>query len=328
MALTEYRLGAQPNDPRKPRLRLERYQLTAPTPPTSADWASTVPAWPMNMNDTVGDCVAASAAHFAQAVDWYGRGLDQPVADADVLAMYEAISGYTPSDPSTDVGATLQDGLGYWHTTGVGGNTIAAFMQIDHTNLDTVRNCIALFGGVYAAFQCPASALTQFRVGQPWIDKSPSEILGGHAVPLHAYTPDGFTCVTWGRTQQMDVAFYQRYFNEAWVPIDLDWLSAQGYSPDHIDTDALNADYEALTGQPGPFPPMPAPAPTPPEPAPQPVPEPTPAPTPAPRPPAPEPPAPVPAPAPDPAPATPPPAPDVKQQLIVAFENWKRSEGL
>lgn len=277
--MTRHPLGRQPNDPRKPRLRLARYQLATPTPATSADWLSGVATWPMSLNDTIGDCTAAAAGHYAQAVNWYGRNQNAPVPDADVLAMYEAISGYTPSDPATDVGATLQDALGYWRTTGVGGNTIAAFAQLDHTDLPMVRDCIDLFGGVYCGMNFPASAMTQFNAGQPWTVVKRSAIEGGHCVPIGAYDASTFTCVTWGQAQAMDVAFFQRYFDEVWVPIDLDWLTAAGYSPGKLDTDALNADFMALTGQPGPFPqsnPTPAPVPTP-EPAPAPAPAPQPA---------------------------------------------------
>lgn len=273
-----YRLGRQPNDPRKPRLRLDEYQVTPPAPPASADWVSQIKTWPMSMNDQIGDCTAAGAGHIAQLVNWYGRGQDAPVSDTDILAMYEAISGYRPGHPNTDVGATLQDALGYWRTTGVGGNTIAAFAQLDPRNLDLVRDCINLFGAVYTGLNVPKSAMDQTNAGQPWAIVPGSPILGGHCVPLAAYDQNSFTAVTWGQTQVVELAFYERYFDEVWVAIDLDWAAATGYSPQHLNTDTLNADFQALTGQPGPFPVQPAPQPTP-----QPTPTPTPAPQPTPK---------------------------------------------
>lgn len=539
-----YRLGRQPNDPRKPRLRWNEYQVAAPTPPPSADWVSQVKSWPMSLNDSIGDCTAAGAGHIAQLVNWYGRGQDAPVSDADVLAMYEAISGYNPADPSTDVGATLQDALNYWRKSGVGGNTITAFAQLDPQNLDLVRDCISLFGAVYCGLNVPQSAMDQIHAGQPWTLVAGSPILGGHClapgtrvlrddlrwvpieevnvgegligfdeqptggnrrfarslvessdilelpcfelefddgttviasedhlwlsatsgggrtynqgwirtdqmrvrgpggsygtkirkalpvwdedrsrnagylaaafdgegwidsgkvarsdgctsglrsihkvgfaqrdnamwkhvtqslkergfeyhcwdrpggykpdgesvlhltlsrrgqvmrflgsirphrlldkftpdllgamycepvalvrktpigkhpvvalgtstrtflaeglashncVPLAAYDAHSFTAITWGQTQKMNLPFYQRFFDEAWVAVDLDWATAAGYSPAHLNTATLNADFEALTGQPGPFPAQPTPAP-------QPTPSPTPSPAPA-----------------------------------------------
>jgi hypothetical protein len=167
--------------------------------------------------------------------------------------MYSAISGYDPKTGRNDNGATLQDALGYWHNNGLGGNKIAAYAQIDHTNLDLIRNCIAVFGSVYTGFNVPSSAMDQFDTGQPWTVVTRSRIEGGHCVPLMAYDSTSFTCVTWAKTQKLDLAFLGRYFDEIWVPIDLDWLTAAGTSPAGLDTSALNADYTALTGQPGPF---------------------------------------------------------------------------
>lgn len=263
--MTTYQFGRQPNDPTKLRLRLNSSQFGAITPPPAADWVSGVKAWPMSLNDSLGDCVAAGAGHFAQAIDYYGRQQNSPVADTDVLKMYETISGYIPGQPATDVGATLQDGLDYWRKTGIGGNNIAAFAQIDHTNVPLVQNCINLFGGVYTGMNFPASAMDQFNSGGTWSVVARSAIEGGHCVPIHAYDTGSFTCVTWGATQRMDIKFFQRYFDEVWVPIDLDWLSSSGFSPGSVDTNTLNADFMALTGSPGPFPqtdpsPVPAPA--------------------------------------------------------------------
>ncbi|MFE2994097.1 hypothetical protein ACFXG4_03650 [Nocardia sp. NPDC059246] len=220
----------------------------------------------MSLNDSLGDCTAAGAGHVAQQINWYGQHQDAPVADSDVLAMYEAISGYRPGQPSTDVGATLQDALKYWHTTGVGGNKIAAYAQIKATDLATIRACISLFGAVYTGMNFPASAMDQFNAGKPWTVVPRSRVEGGHCVPIGAYDASSFTCVTWGKTQKLSVDFFQRYFDEVWTVLDLDWLTAQGVSPAAIDGASLNANYQALTGQPGPFPtvaPSPVPAPTP-----------------------------------------------------------------
>jgi hypothetical protein len=259
--VSRYRLGRQPNDPRKARLRLSSYLTAAPAPPPVADWLSGVASWPMLGNDTIGDCTAAGAAHAAQAVNFYGQGKTAAVSLADTIAMYSAISGYTPKDPASDVGATLQDALGYWRKTGIGGNKISAFVQIDAADLATVRMCIATFGFVYAGMNFPGSAMDQFDAGKPW-SVVRSSIDGGHCVPLGAYDARSFSCVTWGRQQSMTVDFYQRYVDETWACVDLDWLRSTGSSPAGLNVAALNADFLALTGQPGPFPAT-APPPTP-----------------------------------------------------------------
>jgi len=252
--VAQYLLGRQPDDPRKPRVRLRALPGVTLTPPASRDWLSAVPGpWGFLANDRLGDCVAAAAGHHAQAINWYGQALNQGVSDADTITMYSAISGYNPTTGANDNGAMLSDGLAYWQKSGIGGNKIAAYAQISATDLDLIRNCIAVFGGVYTGFNCPQSALDQFDKGQPWSVVNRARIAGGHCVPIGGYGADYFECVTWGARQRMSVAFLQRYFDEFWVPIDLDWMRAAGTSPDGLDTATLNADYMALTGKPGPF---------------------------------------------------------------------------
>jgi hypothetical protein len=259
--VTSYALGRQPADPTQPKLRLRRTGTVQA--PETCDWLSQVARWGMLGNDQVGDCTMAGAAHVAMAVDKYGQNRDLTITDQQVLTAYSAVSGYNPADPATDVGATLQDALNYWRKQGLVGNTIAAFAFIDPQDLELVRACIAVFGAVYTGFNVPQSAMEQFNHGQPWTVTGRTRMLGGHCVPLGAYTPDTFTCVTWGQTQTMDLGFYRRYFDEVAVPIDLDWMRANGTSPAGLDVAALNTDFTALTGQPGPFPnitPTPPPA--------------------------------------------------------------------
>lgn len=255
--------GRLPNDPRKDRARL------APLPggvvaPASADWTSGITAWAMLLNDQVGDCTIAGAAHSVMVFERWGRNLPVSFTDYDILAAYEKVSGYEPNHPETDAGATLQDALAYWRQTGIAGHKIDAFAQIDATNVDLVKACIAIFGTVYAGLNFPASAMDQFDAGQPWSIVKRSKIEGGHCVPLVGYSATSMRCVTWGAVQDMDLAFYERYFDECWVPISLDWLRSTGLSPAGLDVATLNSDYEAITGKPGPFPgPAPTPAPSP-----------------------------------------------------------------
>jgi hypothetical protein len=262
----DFKGGRLPHDANPPRLVMENYLTATPTPPASADWVAGVKTWPMLLNDQLGDCTVAGAGHIAQQVNWFGRDQNSTPTDADTLAAYEAISGYKPGQPATDVGATLQSALDYWHKTGLGGNKIAAFAQVKATDLATIRMCIARFGSVYCGMWVPQAAMDQFDAGKPWTVAKRSANLGGHCVPLMAYDADNFTCVTWGRAQAMSLAFFKAQFDEVWVPIDLDWLRSNGLSPAGIDTTALNGDYASMTGQAGPFPavtPTPSPTPTP-----------------------------------------------------------------
>lgn len=272
-----YRLGALPNDPSKPRVSLRLKPGAALTPPASVDWSTTVPAgqWGMLGNDSVGDCVAAGAFHGQQVFEKTAQNVDTGFTTAQALAMYSAISGYTPSNPNSDVGATLQDGLGYWRKTGLNGYKLGAFAEFDYTNTDLVKQIIADFGVAYLALEVPDSAMQQFDAGQPWTVVKRSRIDGGHCVPGVGYDANYLYVITWGAVQKVAWSFYTKYFQESWAPISADWMEKTGKTPSGLDGVTANADYQALTGDTAsPFPTV-APTPTP-------VPDPTPTPTPAP----------------------------------------------
>jgi hypothetical protein len=266
-------LGALPNDPQKPRVTLKAHPGVKLTPPASAGWYSTVAptAWGMLGNDSAGDCVPAGAFHGQQLIEKAAQGVDTGFTTAQAIAMYSAISGYDPRKPSTDVGATLQDGLGFWRNTGLNGYKIEAFAEIDYRNLDLIKQCVADFGLTYAALEVPSSAMSQFDAGQPWDVVKRSQIEGGHCVPIVGYDAQYLYVVTWSAIQKVTYAFYNKYFEENWVPVDADWQSKTGITPSGLDGATANADYQALTGDTAsPFPTV----------APTPVPDPTPTPTP------------------------------------------------
>lgn len=266
------KLGRLPNDPAKPRLRLA---LTA-SASGSADWLSRVPSYPMYGNDRIGDCTCAAAGHMLQAWTAYASA-EVTVPDDAVLSAYEAVSGYNPATGANDNGAVMQDVLGYWRKIGIGGHKILAFAQIDHTNPAQVRAAIEAFGGLYVGVNFPASAMTQFDQHQPWTVVAGSQIEGGHAIHVGAYTGAELTCVTWGALQGLDQSWWNQYVEEAWVVVTQDWIAANGRTPAGEAVAALGADFTRLTGEASPFPPpAPTPQPVPPAPGPAPTPAPSP----------------------------------------------------
>jgi hypothetical protein len=221
----------------------------------------------MYLNDRLGDCTAAGIGHKIEGDTRYGQGATVEVTDDDVLRLYEATGGYDPSDPSTDQGAVCQDVLKYVQKTGVAGHKIIAYAQVDLSNLTEVRQAIALFGQIYCGFNFPDSAMTQFNAGQPWDVVKGARIEGGHCVTIGAYDPTGFECITWGAVQKLTLAFFKKYFDEAWVIVDSDFVNAQtGKDAAGVDLYTLGQDFAALTGKANPIPqprPTPTPAPTP-----------------------------------------------------------------
>ena len=133
-------------------------------------------------------------------------------------------------------------------TVGVAGHQIQAWVQVDFTNLEHVRQAIYLFGHLSIGVNLPDLAMNQFGQGLPWdvTGEDDGGIDGGHDVPIFGYGSQGFTCVTWGRLQQMGIPWFQKYVEEAYAAVSIDWLASSGLAPNRLDIDALVADLADL----------------------------------------------------------------------------------
>jgi hypothetical protein len=107
-----YKLGKKPalHDPRT--LQMANYLELPPVPP-ARDWTE------------------KAAAHFIQAWSANAGPKEIVLPDQAILKTYEAVSGYKPSEPSTDRGAVELDVLRYWRKTGIGGYKIDAFVALE-----------------------------------------------------------------------------------------------------------------------------------------------------------------------------------------------------
>ncbi len=71
----------------------------------------------MYLNDQLGCCVEAAAAHMIQQWNFYAGHPAKPT-DQDVLSAYEAVGGYVPGDPNSDNGTDMLAFLNWWRQTG------------------------------------------------------------------------------------------------------------------------------------------------------------------------------------------------------------------
>lgn len=235
-------------------LKLARYLAPAvalPPPPAEVSWVTEVPAWPMYLNDQLGDCVCAAMAHCLQQWSFYGAGTEITVPDHAVLKAYEDISGYDPTDPSTDNGCVMLDALKYWKRTGIGGHKILAYMSVDWTNATELFQAIELFGSVFTGLALPVTAQSESAwtvpPGGPINNAAGAPgTWGGHCVPIMAASPHSRTCVTWGSTLKMSPNFANDYIEEAYVVLSPDWFSKIGMSPAKFNMTQLTADLAQL----------------------------------------------------------------------------------
>ncbi len=251
------KLGKKPKreDPRT--LMLASYADLAELPPVPGaySWSRNVPAWPMYMNDRLGDCTAAGAAHMLESWNAAAGRSFEP-RDDDVLAFYEATGGYDPANPASDQGAVEIDVLNYWRKNGFAGHRIAAYAAVNVQDQRELQAAIYLFGGVYAGVELPATAQREEIWGVPAPDiNAPDGVpgsWGGHCVPLLDYWNQGaddfYNCVTWGAVKRLTGDWLRTYCSECYAIVTMDFfLASTGRDPAGLDLDALERDLLAVT---------------------------------------------------------------------------------
>ncbi len=221
-----------------------------PVPPTFGH-QDLYAAQPIGMlgNDQYGDCVWAGAAH--ETMLWGDEAKRTfTFTDKTVLSDYSKVTGFNPSDPSSDKGTDMSVAASYRRKTGIVDadgkrHKVAAYLALGVGNLDDVKLACYLFGAVGIGVKFPASAMDQFNKGQPWSVVPGSKIEGGHYVPLVGFDGTHFLIVTWGKLHPMDPDFLQTYMDEGIAYLSKEMLTA-GKSLEGFDEAALQADLKAL----------------------------------------------------------------------------------
>jgi hypothetical protein len=227
-----------------------------PTPPTSRHWGrSRTESWGMLGNDRFGDCTCAGAIHQMQT--WLAADEHQQTVftEDDALQAYHDVTGFTPNNPASDEGAYLLDVLNYWRKHGIGrtpDRKIMAFAQLNPQNVNEVKTCIDIFGGVYMGVNLPESAASQTTwKAAPWYLEWESKYRpgswGGHCVNFVGYDSKYVELVTWGAVIKATWAFVKHYFDEGYAIISQDWLGSDQKTPGGFDLNALQADLATVT---------------------------------------------------------------------------------
>jgi len=164
--------------------------------------------FPMDGNDTLGDCTIAALAH---AITTY-RGL---IGKKDIMSKPAVTKLYFHLTGGVDSGLNELDVLNYWRQNAVDKDKILAYVKIDPKNHAHIEQAIQLFGGVYLGFQVQQNCVQEFDAHQPW---TPGPLTNdGHAVFAVAYDPNSITVLTWGNTQQGTWAWWDECVDEAYA---------------------------------------------------------------------------------------------------------------
>jgi hypothetical protein len=266
------KLGKKParHDPRT--LQARKYLLAPagalPAAKPACDWLSAVPSFPLYGNDVHGDCAIAAIGHMLQvwsanvAADGggnAGQGAVTPSED-EILRVYQILS------PKDD-GCVLLDVLKYWRQNPICGVQLGAFAKVNPRDMNEVKVCLEIFGGLYGGAQLPVAAQTQElwelptdEGRAPIGDNHQSSIVnrqsnpfapgswGGHAIPFGKYDASLIRCVTWGAVKDATWPWLLEYVDELYALISPDWLDGTGKTPEGLDLATLGSDLKLVTG--------------------------------------------------------------------------------
>jgi hypothetical protein len=240
------RFGKHPPKHDYRTLRLKNYLTSALAPPPAScnvlprvydKLHTTDPTtlFPMDGNDTLGDCTIAALAH---AVTLY-RGLTgtrRIMAKPAVVKLYMHLTG------GIDSGLAELDVLNYWRQNAVDGDKILAYAAIDVKNHTRIQQAMQIFGGVYLGFQVQQNCVEEFDQGKPWTPGPLTQ--DGHAVFAVGYDQAGVTVLTWGNTQKATWDWWDECVDEAYAIIPPE-ATQPGFAPG-FNFDQLQADLSAV----------------------------------------------------------------------------------
>lgn len=246
MSTQSYRFGKHPPKIDYRTLYLENYLTPAlAAPPASYDVLATVynklkisnPAtlFPMDGNNTLGDCTIAALAH---AMTTY-RGL---IGQKKIMTQQDVVKLYMHLTGGVDSGLNELDVLNYWQSQPVSGDKILAFVRIKAGDHIHIEQAIHLFGGVYLGFRVQQNCIQEFDARQPWTPGPLTQ--DGHAVFAVAYDNAGVTVLTWGNTQSGTWAWWDECVDEAYAILPPE-AKKSDFAPG-FNFDQLKADLEAV----------------------------------------------------------------------------------
>jgi hypothetical protein len=211
--------------------------------------------WGVLGNSQFGDCGPAALQHLMEAAATDTGKTETWPTDQQVIDYYLAYTG------GQDDGVVLSQYLAYVRTRGYYGHTVAAFAPVRMHEVATLTSAIYLYDAAYCGINVTQAMMDAFGAGQPWtLAMAQGEPLGGHCIPLVAFSPEYLTAISWGGVQQIEYDAWHAMSEEAWAVIPGELAAGDGHG---VNLAALEADLDRLGGHAPPPAPAPAPAPAP-----------------------------------------------------------------
>ena len=210
--------------------------------------------YPMDGNDSVGDCVVAGWDHFRQVVTGLLTGTQKNFTQDQIWNFYKTQNpNFDPNGTkdtngpgsSSDNGMCIQTFLEYL----VSQKLILGFAKVDHTNEAELKAAIYIGLGLITGVIVDDAQMTdQFQNGV-WDYVPNSKRDGGHCIPLIGYnnSPDECACVTWAKLVQCTESFIFHQMDEAWFVLMQEHVDHPSFR-NHFDLAAFSNAVKQITG--------------------------------------------------------------------------------
>lgn len=234
-------------------VKISNYRDKAVQAPPEFVWNWQAVPWQMFRNGPepglpmgIGDCTCAEVGN--TFVQWaYEGGSGFVPTDADIVAMYSAVSGYSPANPMSDVGSDVGTVENYMLNTGIQGHKFDAVANVDITDMNEMRLALNWFRGLDIGIKIPAGLdISNLTVWDAVKDNNVGAA-EGHCMRWVGYDKNNVNyCVTWAGIQRVTTAFLQQNLMAAGANLSLDMLNKQG-TYNGLNLAQLTADIKAAS---------------------------------------------------------------------------------
>ena len=177
-----------------------------------------------------------------------------------LIDFYSKTTGYVPPAIPRRTRSGDEDAvvLQYAVKNGFAGHQLLAYVEIDPSNIEHVKQAIWLFGSVYTGIDLPLSAQNQKTwdvtdgagffsrlFARKGADPTPGS-WGGHCTVAPGFGGEGFNNVTWGQLLPMTTAFWNKYATSCYALLWKEWISYPYLIKSGFDVTALQADLALL----------------------------------------------------------------------------------
>jgi hypothetical protein len=255
-----FRLGRTRPVSRGPRFSLGNYLMRGiAAPPPACDYSKPAAAALSNIyeNDKLGDCVIAGIGHVVGVLTG-GAGKCFVYTNQQIIALYSAIGGYIPGDPSTDRGCDEVTALNYWENNGapVGTNRIAGWLAVNASDPTEWRTALWLFENLYFGMELPDAWIKPMPAasGFVWDAAGAPDPNNGHCVVGVGYSAKGVSIDSWGMTGLITDAAIAKYatpkaHGDLYTVVSQAGINkATQKAPNGFDWSQLIADFDSMGG--------------------------------------------------------------------------------